>query len=104
MHDLVDASDAFGDIVQSEAVGRAMDRLRTFLFQTVYTRSIVQQDGEAIRRVIAELIAYFLANPRALPLPAAPEGDQLAHVVDHVAGMTDRYAQRVHQELCAAAG
>src|SRR5687767_6617369 len=36
VHDLVEHSERAGDIVQGEAVGRAMLRLRTFMFDNVY--------------------------------------------------------------------
>src|SRR3954468_5425117 len=36
VHDLVEASDAGGDIVQSDAVGAAMLSLRSFMFERVY--------------------------------------------------------------------
>src|SRR5687767_11687680 len=36
VHDLVESSAAAGEIVQGEAVGGAMDRLRTFMFDRVY--------------------------------------------------------------------
>jgi dGTPase len=103
VHDLVDASDASGDIVQSGPVGRAMDELRAFLFATVYERSIAQSDAEAIRRIVADLVTHFLSHPDLLPVGGRAVEDTAAppvsRVVDHVAGMTDRYAQRVHQEL-----
>jgi dGTPase len=108
VHDLVDTSDERQDIAQSARVGEAMDELRTFLFRTVYARSIARSDGEAIRSLIADLMAAFLDHPQRLGLePASPpqEGhavhgrDVVSRAVDYVAGMTDRYARRAHQEL-----
>ncbi len=142
VHDLVDTSDQMGDIVQSPAVGEAMERLRTFLFQTVYARSLEEAGEDRVRRLIAQLVSYFIEHPEGLPSPAdgskvvaEPEvvtgstvdnGAKIADgpgaageakvddgakiaitdrsalvraVVDHVAGMTDRYAQRTYLEL-----
>ena len=44
VHDLVEHSDAAGDIVQGEAVGPAMLRLRTFMFEHVYLGPAARAD------------------------------------------------------------
>jgi dGTPase len=129
VHDLVDASaeadggaatagaatsqavagavaDRVSGIVQTPAVGEALDELRTFLFQTVYPRALEQAGGERIRQLLTQLMEYFLEQPDALPSPppqaGGAAGDQMEvvrAVTDHVAGMTDRYAQRLYVEL-----
>jgi dGTPase len=102
-----------GDIEQSPAVGEAMETLRTFLFQTVYARSLEEAGEDRVRRLIAQLVSYFIEHPHELPSPVdrpnmAADGANVAAadrsalvraVVDHVAGMTDRYAQRTYLEL-----
>ena len=114
VHDLVDESDEAGDIVQSPDVGGAMDVLRTFLFQTVYARSLVGSGGERIAPLMRGLFGHFLAHPAELPTlweepvtetaPAVDEaasrpGRLLVAVTDYVAGMTDPFAQRLYSEL-----
>ncbi len=112
VHDLVDTSDQMGDIEQSPAVGEAMEALRTFLFQTVYARSLEEAGEDRVRRLIAQLVGYFIEHPEKLPSPvngpnvadeaefaAADRSALVRAVVDHVAGMTDRYAQRTYLEL-----
>ena len=114
VHDLVDESDEAGDIVQSPDVGGAMDVLRTFLFQTVYARSLVGSGGERIAPLIRGLFGHFLAHPAELPTlweepvteaapaidaAASPPGRLLVAVTDYVAGMTDPFAQRLYSEL-----
>ena len=56
--------------------------------------------------MLTELLEYFLEHPEALPSPppqAGGAGDYRSELVravtDHVAGMTDRYAQRLYLEL-----
>jgi dGTP triphosphohydrolase len=44
-----------------------MDQLRTFLFQTVYARSLVDSGGERIGPLMSLLFAHFLAHPEELP-------------------------------------
>jgi dGTPase len=114
VHDLVDTSDLAGDIVQGSQVGQAMDQLRTFLFSTVYARSVEGETGEWVRLLLAGLLEYFLARPQELPgtlaaqIPgpnaraeaaASEQHDRLAVVVDYVAGMTDRFAEKSWREI-----
>jgi dGTPase len=117
VHDLVDASfnaweraagaaAALPGIVQTPAVGQAMAELREFLFAEVYRRAQEQSGAERIRQLLTQLMEYFLEHPEALPLPPPQPGDTegdrielVRAVTDHVAGMTDRYAQRLYLEL-----
>lgn len=109
VHDLVDASDEAGRIVQSEMVGRAMEELRDFLFAFVYVRSSAGDGPAEIREIVERLFRHLLNHPEALPswLLDTQGGDgryQLVRAVtDYVAGMTDRYAQRFFSQLVGGA-
>jgi dGTPase len=94
VHDLVDTSDRAGDVQQSEAVGAAMDRLRSFLFQTVYARSLDEGGAERIGALLTSLFRYFLEH--AEDLPGGGGADRVCAVTDYVAGMTDRFAQKTY--------
>ena len=114
-HDLVDASDAAGDIVQSPEIGRAMDDLRSFLFRTVYARSLEVSGGDTIQELLGHLFRHFMQHPEQLPegllraggLMATPapstssdeQADRVRAVTDHIAGMTDRYAEQVYFDV-----
>ncbi|MCX8032693.1 MAG: deoxyguanosinetriphosphate triphosphohydrolase [Thermoleophilia bacterium] len=106
VHDVVDNSFGKPDIVQSPAVARALDELRDFLFQNVYPRALEEAGGDRIRLLITQLMEYFLDHPESLP-PSVLMGEAdtsgvpplVRAVTDYVAGMTDRYAQRVYLEL-----
>lgn len=77
-----------------------MDELRTFMFARVYERPQMAAQRGGVITVIRNLVEYFLAHPEALPAAFQAETDPLlARVIDYVAGMTDRYALRVHAEL-----
>ena len=97
MHDLVEASDVAGDIVQTPRMGEAMLALRTL---HVRDRLPPRRDASERRRVahvVDALFTWFCAHPEELP--AGPRGDDLAtRVIDHVAGMTDRFALRAYRE------
>jgi len=106
VHDLVDWSEDRGEIVQGPRVSEAMAELRAFLFRTVYPRSLAEAGEERVARLLTGLVEYFLDHPEALPsLPVAASDDDdvrlalVRAVVDHVAGMTDRYAQSLYMEL-----
>jgi len=110
VHDLVDTSDSAGAIGQSEAIGGAMDRLRSFLFSAVYGRSLRLSGGDRIEDLLGRLFAHFREHPEGLPTlwgrdPGEMEGEGLIQAVtDYVAGMTDRYAQRAYFELFLPGG
>ena len=88
VEDLVAHSAAAGDIAQGPEVGGAMDRLRTWMFEHVYMGETARAEHAKIERVINGLWDWYCEHP--------PEGaGELAdRVVDHIAGMTDRYAIR----------
>ncbi len=106
VHDLVDSSAESEVITQTPATGKALDDLRSFLFETVYPRALEEAGGDKIRRLITQLMEYFLGHPEALPRPPVLTGEPVSDrpelvraVTDYVAGMTDRYAQRLYLEL-----
>jgi len=81
VHDLVESSQAAGDIVQSDEIGEAMLSLRGFMFERVYlgphTGAEHARATEAVRRIFRHL---------------ADRGDEPAQIVDYLSGMTDRFA------------
>ena len=95
VHDLVEASAAAGDIVQTPRLGEAMLALRGFMFEAVYLRPESADELRRVRHVVTSLFERFHAEPELMP--ASPEPDLARRVVDHVAGMTDRYALRVYR-------
>jgi dGTPase len=88
VHDLVESSEAAGDIVQSEEIGGAMLSLRSFMFERVYlgphTRSEHTRATEAVRRIFEHL---------------ADRGDSPTEIVDYLSGMTDRFALEYAAQL-----
>jgi len=103
--DMVEASDGTGDIRQSAAFMEAMNELRSFLFDTVYSSERVAADARRleIEKVIPSLYSYYLQNPDKLSLeyqPLIPEYGLAEIVKDQVAGMTDRYARDTYLSVC----
>jgi dGTPase len=100
VHDLVEHSEAAGDIVQGERAGAAMDALRTFMFDEVYLGPVARAEHAKIDQVVATLFAHYADHPEAIPDGGGADGADLAQrVTDYLAGMTDRYCLRVFDEL-----
>jgi dGTPase len=97
VHDLVEHSWAAQDIVQGAAVGGAMLRLRTFMFERVYLGPIARAEHAKIERVMQGLFDWYCEHPGELPadVGGASEADR---VTDYLAGMTDRFALRAWSE------
>jgi dGTPase len=95
VHDLVEHSEAAGDIVQGEIVGRSMLSLRSFMFEHVYLGPRARAEHAKIERVLQGLFEWYCEHPEELPEGAASEADR---VIDYLAGMTDRFAIRAWTE------
>ena len=104
VHDLVEASERAGDIVQSEEAGAAMTALRAFMFEEVYLGEAARQEHSRIERVIRTLFEHYASDPALVPDGGgAPGADHAQRVTDYLAGMTDRYAVRAFEELSVPA-
>jgi len=99
--DLLERSDAAGDIVQGETAGGAMLRLRKFMFTSVYLGPQAQSERSRIETMLRALFSHYADDPPPAQTHGASESDR---VVDYLAGMTDRYAIRVFQGLSVPQG
>jgi dGTPase len=97
VHDLVEHSWAAQDIVQGAAVGGAMLRLRTFMFDRVYLGPGARAEHVKIERVVQGLFDWFCDHPEELPAGVAGTSEA-ERVTDYLAGMTDRFALRAWSE------
>ena len=94
--DLLERSEGTGDIVQGEAVGGAMLRLRDFMFARVYLSPDAQKDKPRIERMLRALFDHYAAEPPPALVEGASEDER---VIDWLAGMTDRFAIRTFTDL-----
>jgi dGTPase len=88
VHDLVESSQAAGDIVQSDDIGSAMLALRAFMFEHVYLGPHARLEQERARAAVRRIFEQLAADGRE------PE-----QIVDFIAGMTDRFALTYVSEL-----
>lgn len=93
-------------ITMSKQVKEATDRLREFLFQTVYIGSAAKTEEGKAQRLLRELYHYYCNNPEKLPWDSKIYKDQDVErlVCDYIAGMTDRYAIAAYQKLFVPKG
>jgi len=87
----------------SESVRREADELKSFLRDHLYRHYQVMRMTSKARRIVRELFAAFMDDPRLLPADhrVRAERDRARAIADYVAGMTDRYAIKEHRRLFA---
>ncbi len=97
---VIEESVATGVVAMEADCLEVMNELRDFMFSRVYLRPETEEHKHRVFAVIHALVDYFLANPTEIPdTYRNPEASDLNQVIDYVAGMTDRYALRLHGEL-----
>jgi dGTPase len=96
IHDLVEHSEAAGEIVQGERAATAMSDLRTFMFERVYLGPEARREHAKIEGVVRALFDHYCRHPEAMP---ESDSDMAQRVTDYIAGMTDRYCIRMFEAL-----
>lgn len=92
-------------ITMSPAVREAANTMREFLFQRVYVAPSAEEERQRAKDILIFLYRYFLDHPEKLPEELGKRNDPVDRlVVDHIAGMTDRYAVEVYRGLAVMAG
>lgn len=102
--DMIRESDGKDTVRLSEAALNAMGTLRAFMFENVYLNENVKKaaDLEYVDTIITSLYGYYCAHPGSLPRDLyGLIGDYTAEEMakDYIAGMTDRYAINLYNEL-----
>ena len=97
---VVDESIERGAVVMDEESLSVMNELRDFMFQNVYLRAGTEGQRRTVMSIVRDLVNYFVDHASEIPdTYRHTEADTLTQVLDYVAGMTDRYAISVHDEL-----
>jgi dGTPase len=70
------------------------------MFQRVYEEPTAAGQKHVAVDVIRRLVDHHLAHPELIPATYRDtEADPVTQVVDHVSGMTDRFALAMHDRL-----
>lgn len=83
-------------------IGQAMDTLRAFMFEKVYTGSKAKTEEAKAERLIQRLYRHFTENPQKIPAEYqfVMEREGVARaVLDYLAGMTDTYVVNLYKEI-----
>ena len=90
------------DIVLESAVQGAFDELHDFMFKNVYTNPVCKGEEYKAVDMLGWLYDFYFKNPDKL----SPEMKKIVEtegvdraVTDYIAGMTDRYAVKVFNDL-----
>lgn len=102
VHDIIIHSQGKNDICMSEDVAVAMQGLRSFMFQHVYTNPKAKGEETKAKEMLERLFTYYQQHLELLPgqyLHMIKQGEPQDRVVgDYIAGMTDQYAVEKFQE------
>ena len=92
---------AFSDEMKAES-----QRLKQFLFKQLYRHPQVIQTMDGAQQVVRELFAAYMVEPERMKprfvqrvRAASTLNDRARVVADFIAGMTDRYAAREHEQI-----
>jgi dGTPase len=77
-----------------------MGELREFMFQRVYLTPDAESQKLRAVHVIQDLVRYYSEHPEEVPDSyTVPGAEPLIRAIDYVAGMTDRFALKIHDRL-----
>jgi len=105
IHDIVANSENKNDIIMSDEIYGAMQNLRKFMFENVYTNPIAKGQEKKAEKMLIDMFEYYMDHFDSIPEEHrnAPEGKERA-VCDYIACMTDRYAVSTYNELMVPTG
>ena len=105
--DMIQTSREAGAIYLSPKVDRALDDLRTFMFENVYRNPVAKGEESKAKVMLKKMFEYYVNHPEALPEDFHPQMsfDGMERTVcDYIAGMTDHYAVDKYTEIFIPAG
>jgi dGTPase len=80
--------------------------LRHYLHKNLYNHAALAPERERGIRIVEDLFSFYMKHPERLPKTYADLAQQQPRhrvVCDYIAGMTDSFIQKVHQELLSGA-
>ncbi len=103
IHDIVTTSFGKNDIVMSEPIAEAMQKLRKFMFERVYQNPEAKSEEGKAEMLMETLYQHYLKNIDDLPaefLALIDAGEPREKVVcDYVGAMSDRFAIAQYEEI-----
>ncbi len=105
--DMIRTSREAGVIVQTPAVEKALQDLRSFMFERVYRNPVAKGEEGKAKDMLRRLFEHYIDHPQDLPADFQPQlsFDGLERTVcDYIAGMTDNYAADKFTEIFVPMG
>jgi dGTPase len=103
IHNIIGESVGKPEIRMSPEVETAMGKLRSFMFEHVYTNSVSKEEDPKAKELLVALFEYYRKHTGELPeeyLCLMEQGETEERVVcDYIAGMSDGYAIDTFTEL-----
>ena len=102
--DVIKSSMDTNKIIMSEEIDHYTTKLRDFLFENVYYNKTAKSEEEKTTFIVEKIFEYYFKNFDALPdfyLQIYNENNLNKNEIikDYIAGMTDRYAMKVFEDL-----
>jgi len=102
--DIIENSMNLNEIRMSDEIAECTSNLRDFLFKNVYFNKIAKSEDEKATFIIEKIFEYYCKHFDLLPefyLKTYDENNFTKHEIikDYIAGMTDRYAMKVFEDL-----
>ncbi len=105
--DMITTTREAGKVSFSPQVEKALNDLRTFMFERVYRNPVAKAEEAKAKDMLKRLYEYYYTHPEAIPVDFQPqmslEGMERT-VCDYIAGMTDNYAVDKYTELFIPTG
>ena len=102
VRDVIEATDAVGEVAMSDAVEQATQTLKDHMYAEVYPSPLISTEVRKAKGVLHTLVAHYQAAPDGLPASyrRIADDDGLTRAAcDYVAGMTDRFALACYREF-----
>ncbi len=103
IHDTIISSQNQNTIRMSEGIQTAMDELRRFMFDFVYTNPVAKGEETKAKELLERLFEYYMEHVDELSqtqINMYEQGEARDRVVcDYIAGMTDQFAVAMFNEI-----
>lgn len=99
---IIDFSTGKNEIGMTPAIGEATEKLRTFMFDNVYSNPIAKGEETRAKEVLVRLFEYYVRYPEKMPslFYENTKNESVERCVcDFISAMTDRYAIEQYKEL-----
>ena len=91
------------NIIMTKEIKACMYKLRKFLFENVYNTGILAEERKNFKFMINEIYDYYYKHFDKVPLEFAnicKTGETKERAIcDYIAGMTDRYAIKIYEQI-----